>query len=66
MYGSILMQAHETLILALRKALMSRQPVRLAGLGTLKTVYHKSREVKSEQGEVRLLPPVVTVKFDAE
>jgi nucleoid DNA-binding protein len=60
------MEAEKKIIEAIRKALMQGIPVYLEGIGTLRPVHNEAREVRSVEGEIRLLPPSVTIRFEAE
>jgi nucleoid DNA-binding protein len=60
------MEAEKNLIEAIRNALMQGTPVHLDGIGTLRPVHNEAREVRSVEGEIRLLPPSVTIRFEAE
>ncbi len=49
---------------AIRKSLLKREAVRIDGLGTLRTMHTPAREDRSPNGEIRLLPPVISIVFE--
>jgi nucleoid DNA-binding protein len=60
------MDTKEKIAAAIKNQLIQQSPVRIGGLGVLKTAHHTAREVKTEQGEIRLIPPSISVVFEAE
>lgn len=48
----------------IKQALTDGKSVLLPGLGTLRINHHPAKEVRSENGEIKMLPPRDTIEFD--